>query len=126
MNQEQSTAVRIDFSHYIGTWINTYEQSRNIASFELTDDNGQLVMRATGVEGGNTPGDWGNAPCRPLAYSPEKKAAVAFFTTYELQEMDVKLSVNSNKGILIIAGSCFWKDGSDRADYFFREFYFQQ
>jgi len=126
ITENQITETRIDFSHLLGTWINTYDASKNIGSFKLTAEDNQLIISVNGVDNGVSPGEWGTVICKTLAYSPEKDKAVAFIANYDLNFMNASLSVNTNKGILIIAGSCTFKDGSGRSDYFFREFYFLQ
>ncbi|MBL4707413.1 MAG: hypothetical protein JKY48_03120 [Flavobacteriales bacterium] len=122
--KNEMLTTSIDPSNLLGTWINTYGVSKNISSFELVEKHNQIILSATGADNGVLPGAWGETVCIPLAKDPEKDVAVALLANYKLDFMNASLSINMNKGILIIAGSCTFIDGSGRSDYYFREFYF--
>ncbi len=122
--KSETIATSIDFSNLLGSWVNTYTVTKNIISFELIEKENQIVLQAIGAEDGISPGAWGEVVCTPLAYNPEKDVAVALLANDNLGFMNASLSINKNKGILIIAGSCTFTDNSKRSDFYFREFFF--
>ena len=125
MNTENNTInMKIDFSKLLGTWVNTYENSRGIERVVITEEEGKIGIRCFGVDGGILPGDWGMTHATPLAKTPEKAEVVAFKGEYKKDDFDAFLAVNDNKGLLIIAAYFYFKVDNGMNDFFAREFYY--
>lgn len=122
-NTEDALQVGADLSAYLGTWRNTYQHSRGIASVELLRDGERYLFHASGV---GELDDWGPASVRPFAENVGSRKASGFFARYDLEFVEMELAANFNKGLLIIAAYTRFIDGSGRADYFTREFFFHE
>ena len=123
-NQIQKT--KIDFSYYLGSWINSYDKARVIGAFRLYEENEQLMISINGSETGFYSGDWGSQPVKHYSYSPTTNDIVAFQARFEMEGMEAVLAMNENKGLLIIAGYFTFKDEDKRSSCFVREFFFKE
>lgn len=112
----------IDINDFLGLWINTYPETKGIASFEISSQDGVATFRAFGADESHAPGDWGEVEFVPLAASADGNVLKGFHITYEIERTKSKslLAVNENKGLLIIAIYSFPTEGNG---YFSREFF---
>ncbi|WP_287310683.1 hypothetical protein [Moorena sp. SIO1G6] len=115
------TKTKVDISKFLGRWVNTYKETKGIASFEISSQDGVPKFRAFGSQTSHAPGDWGEVEIIPLAASPDGGVAKGFHITYEINQVKSLLAVNENKGLLIIAIYFLPSEGNG---YFSREFFF--
>lgn len=111
---------RVDMSTYLGDWRNVYEHSRAIPRFTVTEGEGGYIMTLYGPDGRAL----GTTVALPHAARPDTVPARGFWGTVDLGFKDLRVAVNDNQGILILACYSTFKDGSGRKNYFSREFYF--
>lgn len=123
--ENQVQKEKIDFSYYLGKWINSYDKARVIGEFKLYEENGKLMINVNGSQTGFHPGEWGSQPVRHHSYGPDTNDIVAFQTRFERDDMEAFLAINENKGLLIIAGFFTFKDNDERSSCFVREFFFK-
>lgn len=114
------TKTQVDFHDFLGRWVNAYQETKGIASFEISSQDGIPTFRAFGAAESCTPGDWGEIDFVPLAASPDSNQLKGFHLTYEIDQLKCLLAVNENKGLLIIAIYFF---PSEDTGYFSREFF---
>ncbi|MBE9069034.1 hypothetical protein IQ260_20525 [Leptolyngbya cf. ectocarpi LEGE 11479] len=107
----------------IGTWHNTNTDSQGIVKVILTTDNGQLTVQAFGA-GQSTLHDWQTVVVDDVyASSLSSQAAISYTARYQFDFKQVELQVNQSKGLMIIASHHVFLDGSNRSNYFCREFF---
>lgn len=109
-----------------GTWINTDESSRGMAKVVVDEDSGKLFVRICG--GSDAPAsDWGRVEADTLyADSINSSHASAFSACYRLEAADMQIQANWNQGLLVVGSFGTFTDGSNRSNYFAREFFRQQ
>lgn len=114
-------------SFYLGTWINTYQESIVISRLEIFEEDGALFMRCYGPQGGVGALDWGVAPVAAFSPGPDQGDRVnAFETAFNLGHLSSHLCINENKGLLVVAAFHRFHDGSGRSNFFSRQFYFKK
>ncbi|MDF1698292.1 MAG: hypothetical protein P1U56_20755 [Saprospiraceae bacterium] len=105
----------------LGTWNNTWKKTTEIRQFKLIQDASTLWMEI------EDPTSEDNrikrSKVKIYTSSPNSNKVVAYEVTFELEEMIAKMSINYNKGILIIACFHLYKEGNHATDYFTRQFY---
>jgi hypothetical protein len=113
----------VDLSSFTGHWTNTNPETVAITHFDLFARDGRYYLRVSAA-GLSEP--WGEVEATPHAYDAGSGRAVAFLARYDLNFVEITLAGNENKGLIIIASYHKFKDASPRADYFKREFFYQE
>ncbi len=108
----------IDFTPFLGTWINSNDKTKWIKKFTLTKHDEQIIMHAYGTE---SPEDWGKTEVTPFVDNIGEKA---FSVRYDLDSVESFLAANMNKGLWVIAAFHKFKDGS-QSNFLCREFYYR-
>lgn len=112
----------VDPTPILGHWYATDKEAGGIAELILSLDGGRFTVRAFGA---NAPDlvDWG--PCAAQAYggSVSAREAMAFSATYDFEFMNTLIAAYGKQGILVVDTFNVFKDGSERAPYFTREFF---
>jgi len=116
------TFESMDLSSFTGAWTNTKEGSGQLPKVELRALNGELFFRAFGA-GENELIDYGEAKCDVFAENTYKGIAMAFITGFQFNDIDVEISANVKLGVLVIQTYTKFRDGSNRLNYYAREFY---
>ena len=111
-----------DLSPFLGSWTNTKEGSGQLPLVELRGENGVLYFRAYGA-GKEGLIDWGESECEVYAENTYDGTAIAFLTSFSFDDMEVKISSNVKLGVLVIQTYTIFNDGSNRLNYYAREFY---
>jgi hypothetical protein len=109
-----------------GTWVNTDESSRGMVKVVIDEADGRLFVR---IFGGcdSAVADWGRVETDTLyADSISSCHASAFSAQYRLKSADMQIQANWNQGLLVVGSFGTFTDGSDRCNYFSREFFRQQ
>ena len=121
MENPQTTSKPSIQSNYVGKWTNTWKNTNEIKSFEIHEVNNILWMSFT--DHFNHPSTLQKVQIDTYTSGPDSDKVIAFGTIVELENMTCDMSINYNKGILIIA--CFhkFKEGQNKKNYFTRQFY---
>ncbi len=120
---KQLVGTKVDVSAALGSWVNAKPESDNIPKLEVTERDGELVVRPYGATDGK-PLDWGEAVARPYAASGSTDVS-GFVVRYELGPVHTELAANVKQGILVIQSYTSFHDGSDRVPHYAREFFYQ-
>jgi len=116
---QPKTGTIIDFTPFLGIWINSNEKTKWIKKFTLTKHDEQIIMHAYGAESLE---DWGKTEVTPFVDNINEKA---FCVRYDLDSVESFLAANMNKGLWVIAAFHKFKDGS-QPNFLCREFYYRQ
>ena len=117
------TDVAVDLSPFLGTWKNTDDTTGTIQHFTLTRRGETYFLHAFGAD---APTDWGAVPVIPCADLVDLTSGRGFYAHYDFGFLDMHLACNDNHGIIIIASYNIFKDGSRRANYFNRQFFYRE
>jgi len=117
-----AAAGEIDCSALPGIWVNANPDTDGVARVLLTESGGKLSLRvyAVGPEGLI---DWGTADVTAFASGPSSRAAAGFTCLYDFGFAEVRLLGMIMKGLLVLAQFHLFKDDSQRADCFVREYF---
>ena len=112
----------IDPKPLLGHWINSNADTNSIARINITEANGKLQLQVFAV-GPDGPIDWGTAPAEVFASGPSSSTAAGFTCTYDFGFAEARFQAMIMKGLLVLAQFHTFKDDSNRASYFLREYY---
>jgi hypothetical protein len=121
-NPRVSPGGKIDLGELTGHWINSKRATRVIRELRLRHKGDGYRLHA---EGAGAPRDWGEVPVTPFASGADARDAAGFHAVYDWGFQRMLLAANMNKGLLIIASYNLFLDGTPRANYFTREFFYQ-
>lgn len=112
----------IDRRALIGNWINSNPDTSSITRVNIFEAEGKLQLRvfAVGPEG---PTDWGTTTANVFAGGPASSAGAGFAATFQFGISETRLQAMIMKGLLVLAQFHLFKDDSNRASYFLREYY---
>jgi hypothetical protein len=116
------SARDVDMSKLTGHWTNTNPETVGITHFDLTARDGRYTLRASGA-GRAEP--WPEVEAFPHGYNVSGGPAVAFRAEVSLDFTEITLAANENKGLIVVASFHRFKDGSPRASYLKREFFYR-
>jgi hypothetical protein len=123
---EAETPVRaLDTARFIGTWLSTNRDTQGIAKLVVRRDHDGLRVRAFGM-GVASLCEWGEAEGQVFADSITSTMGHAFRAVYDLGFKETILQAKVKKGVLVVANFNRFKDGSRRASYFSREFFYRE
>jgi len=106
-----------------GVWLNTNKAGQGIIKVVVTQHGSRIVLRVYGA-GDSGPFDWGEVEAEHIyAGNIGSHTAAGLTTSYHFDFSDVQLQANWNQGLLVLASFTSFKDGSDRSNYFSREFF---
>jgi hypothetical protein len=117
-------ANRVDTAPFIGDWVSTNQQTQGIARIVVVGDGDQLRVQAFGA---STPAPlaWGDVNAAVFADGADSTTGLAFRACYDLGFKETILQAKVKKGVLVVANFNRFKDGSRRASYFSREFFYR-
>ncbi len=113
---------KMDLSPFVGTWTNTKEDSGQLPYVKLREEEGRIFLNAFGADERGMV-DWGEVECDVFAENIYDGTSIAFITRYTFDKIDVEITANVKLGILVVQTYTKFKDGSDRLNYYGREFY---
>jgi hypothetical protein len=117
-----SPDAKVDLSHFLGTWANTFKDSGSITRFVLGQGSGGYTITAyVSAEVENL----GTAEVVPFAATVDSKEADGFLARYEFGFLEMSLAAYYTKGLIVVSQYTRFRDGSGRPDYFNREFFFK-
>ncbi len=114
--------LEIDFTPYLGDWINTNPETGLAKKLSLGVRNGTLYLTAYGV-GKDGLIEWGESPCIPFTDAVNSSTVLAFRTEYDFETMKIQMVSNVKRGTLVLQLYTTFKDGSPRFNYYNREFF---
>jgi hypothetical protein len=112
----------VDLSHFLGTWINTFRDTRGITRFVLARASTDWTITAYVSDG---VGDLGAAEVVPFAPNVDSRQADGFTARYDFGFLEMSLAAYYAKGLIVVSQYTRFKDASGRPDYFNREFFFK-
>lgn len=114
----------VDPSPVLGPWHNCDKGlSGGILSIELVVRDGKLFAHAYGT-GDPDPYDWGEVEATPLATGPASTDGWAFGATYDFGTSRTLIRAYNKLGNLVLVSFNTFHDGSARAAYWTREFFY--
>ena len=119
---ELDPITHIDPKSLVGHWINSNPDTNSIARINITEANGKLHLQVFAV-GPDGLIDWGTATAEVFAPNPASSAGAGFTCTYDFGFAEARFQAMIMKGLLVLAQFHTFKDDSNRANYFLREYY---
>jgi hypothetical protein len=115
---------RVDTAPFIGCWLSTNKGTQGIAKLVVAGDGDGLRVQAFGACAPSLCA-WGEVPANVFTDGATSSTALAFRAFYDLGFKDTILQAKVKKGVLVVANFNRFKDGSRRANYFSREFFYR-
>jgi hypothetical protein len=116
----------LDLSELLGTWVNTDRgSSGGTLRYEISQRDGRLFVHGFGA-GDPEAFDWGETEAIPLAQTVSETRAWALNCRFGFGFSSTEIAAYTKEGILIAASFNQFSDGSDRADYWTREFFYRE
>jgi hypothetical protein len=120
-----AAAAEVDLTHLLGTWINTYRETRSLCRFSLAPSaSGYSIETVAATEGGTQ--TLRKTEVRPFAPNVNSRKADGFTARYDFEFLEMSLAAYCAKGLIVVSQYTHFKDGSGRPDYFNREFFFKE
>jgi hypothetical protein len=113
---------QIDPKSLLGQWINSNPDTNSVARINITEANGKLQLQVFAV-GPDGLIDWGTASADVFAPNPASSTGAGFTCTYDFGFAEARFQAMIMKGLLVLAQFHTFKDDSNRANYFLREYY---
>jgi hypothetical protein len=118
----------VDTTPFIGCWLSTNRDTQGIAKLVVhADDRGDghdLLVQAFGADV-PTLCEWGEVKGVVFADGPASHTGLAFRAFYDFGFKETIVQAKVKKGVLVVANFNRFKDGSRRANYFSREFFYR-
>jgi len=116
--------ANVNADKLVGRWINTNWETRGIAECTVGPD---LNVTIIGV-GEDGPITWPAVKATPFANLEEEagQRTMALTATFDLGFMRADTHLRINKGVFVIVLFVTFLDGSGRANYLNREFFYRQ
>jgi hypothetical protein len=122
---EARPSPRVDATVFLGSWTSTNRDTQGISRLVIREKEGRLFVRAFGA---CVPSvcDWGEAAADVFADDPRSTRAYGFSARFDLGFKETSMQAKIEKGVLVVANFNRFKDGSGRANFFSREFFFRR
>lgn len=117
--------LRYDPGRWLGAWYNTLAETRHIGHLEILTQNGKLFMRAFGVCQPE-PCDWGLAEMSLFNVGVDSYHTEGYLAKYDFGYCETQLCGHEKQNVLVISSFTTFKDGSNRHNYYLREFYYKK
>jgi hypothetical protein len=111
-----------DVSALPGLWLNSNPETSGIARMVMSEAGGRLSLQVYAVAPDGLV-DWGTADVEVFSSSPSSRAAAGFVCRYDFGFAEALLQAMLLKGLMVLAQTHTFKDGSGRVDYFVREYF---
>ena len=109
-------------SAFVGEWVNSNSDTTSIARVRISESGGKLLMRVLAI-GPKGLIDWGVAELAIFSSSPSSSTPSGFTGQYDFGFAETEIKGMIMKGLLVLAQFHRFKDESQRADYFVREYF---
>lgn len=123
--REAGAGMGVDLTHLLGTWVNTYRETRSLRRFTLAPNaSGYSIETVAATESGAK--TLGKTEVRPFAPHVNSRQADGFTARYDFEFLEMSLAAYCAKGLIVVSQYTRFTDGSGRPDYFNREFFFKE
>ena len=112
----------LDVSGLRGVWINSNLQTNGIARMTMSEVEGKLSLQVLAI-GPDGLIDWGAAEVKPYGSTPSSHVGAGFSCLFDFGFAESFLQGMIMKGLLVLAELRTFKDDSNRAGYFVREYF---
>lgn len=112
----------MDVSGLPGVWINSNPQTNGIARMVMSEADGRLSLQVYAI-GPDGLIDWGVVKVQIYSSTPSSRAGAGFSCRFDFGFAESFLQGMIMKGLLVLAELRTFKDESNRADYFVREYF---
>ncbi|HEV7682487.1 MAG TPA: hypothetical protein VGO68_10230 [Pyrinomonadaceae bacterium] len=112
----------LDVSGLSGVWINSNLQTNGIARMIMSEAAGKLSLQVFAI-GPDGLIDWGTAEVNPCGSTPSSHVGAGFSCLFDFGFAESLLQGMIMKGLLVLAELRTFKDDSNRAGYFVREYF---
>ncbi|WP_103068968.1 hypothetical protein [Aquimarina sediminis] len=111
-----------EIKELLGIWKNVNPKTGQIARLEVISKNDTIFLHCYGkLEIGEK--DWGQSPCELFSSNVGSSEIEGFISTFEFDFMKIQVAVNIKYGVMVVQSYNTFKDGSNRNNYFSREFF---
>lgn len=120
--ESNGTGAAMDAKALPGVWINSNPDTSGIARMVMSESDGKLSLQvfAIGPEGQI---DWGSTGVKVFAGAPTSNIGAGFTSNFDFGFAETELQAMIMKGLLVLAQFHRFKDNSNRADFFVREYF---
>ena len=112
----------IDTSALVGVWVNSNSASNGIARMVMSESGGSLTLQVCAI-GPDSLIDWGREDVSVFTSAPSSRVGAGFTCRYDFGFVETRLLGMILKGLLVLTELHSFKDDSERADYFVREYF---
>ena len=112
----------LDTSALIGTWVNSNPDTTGIARMVMSQSRESLTLQTFAI-GPDGLIDWGTTDVTVVASTASSRTGAGFVCVYDFGFAETRLQGMIMKGLLVLAQFHRFKDDSQRAGYFVREYY---
>jgi len=107
---------------FLGNWVNVNVKTGQIARLELTFKDDNMWLHGFGkLEEGEM--DWGQSLCNTFSSNVGSPEIEGFVCDFEFEFVTIHIAGNMKYGVMVIQSYNTFIDGSDRNNYFCREFF---
>lgn len=118
-------AGSVDVTPFLGDWLSTNSDTRGIARLTIAGDDDGLNIHGFGACPPSF-SDWSETRGRVFADGVTSKKGLAFSALYDFGFKETYLQAKVKKGVLVVANLNRFTDGSNRSNYFSREFFYRK
>lgn len=115
---------RVDPAPFVGCWVSTNRSTQGIAKLVVAGDGDGLRVQAFGACAPALHA-WGEVNGSVFTDGPSSSTGLAFRAFYDFGFKETILQAKVKKGVLVVANFNRFTDGSRRANYFSREFFYR-
>jgi len=120
---KQLAGAKADIANLLGVWVNAKKRTDHITRIEVSDKDGEVVIRPYGVAPESAePIDWGEAVATPYVASGSTEVA-GFHAHYDMGAVRTRIAANEKLGILVLQTYTSFHDDSGRLSHYAREFF---
>ena len=112
----------LDIQALPGVWINSNPNTSGIARMVMSESDGKLSLQVFAV-GPDGLIDWGSSDVTVFAGLPTSRVGAGFTCSFDFGFAETELQGMIMKGLLVLAQFHRFKDNSNRADFFVREYF---
>jgi hypothetical protein len=115
----------IDMGDLQGTWKNANERTGQFSRIKFSLNATQTLIQCFGkLDRGEQ--DWGTSDCELFSSNASSNEIEGFVSYYDFDFMEIKIVGNVKYGTMVIQSYNTFKDGSNRNNYFAREFFVKE
>jgi hypothetical protein len=122
VESKATVAKEVDTSPLLGVWVNSNPDSNGIARMVMSQSVGSLTLQVSAI-GPDGLIDWGMADVSVFTSASSSRVGAGFACRYDFGFVETRLLGMILKGLIVLAELHSFKDDSERADYFVREYF---